>query len=271
MRQIFSLLHLGFKRFSWLEEQHIPMKAINETFHAFEKAYKYGCYHVLRNLDKAPILDAKGKKQYILHKHPNYKDVNKILAFMHFGYPDGSNRVYFKDETHVCLSKLNDMKCCHWTYPNVQLPTGVSSASQIKNPHVIFDHGFWYLCFVMYVDKQQAQLNDFSVGVDVGLKQLATISYTVTNPVTGVKEQLSKSYENVNKTPRIKRKEKRKRHLQRIRAHARRKNGNRSDTCGVKKLTKSIQTLTFRQTNIRNDYSHKVSREIVNMHPRRIV
>jgi len=111
MRQIFSLLHLGFKRFTWLEEQHIPIKAINETFHAFEKAYGNGCYHVLCNLDKAPILDANGKKQYILHKHPNYKDVNKILASTHFGYPEAAHRVYFRDKTHICLSKLNNMRC----------------------------------------------------------------------------------------------------------------------------------------------------------------
>ena len=124
----------------------------------------------------------------------------------------------------------------------------------------------------MYIEKEQAmRLNDFSVGIDVGLKQLATISYTVTNPITGVKEQLSKSFENVNKTLRIKSKEKRKRHLQRKRSHARRKNGNRKDTCGVKKLTKSIQKIAFKQTNIRNDYNYKVSREIVNILPKRIV
>jgi len=273
MRQIFSLLHLGFKKFTWLEEQHIPIKSINETFHVFEKAYRNGCYHVLCNLDKAPILDVNGKMQYVLHRHPKYKDVNQILKSMHFGYPESQSGVYFKDETHIHLSKIKSMRCAPWTYKNIKLPIGrPSSTNPIKSPHVIFDHGYWYLCFVMYVDKEQAiQLNNFSVGVDVGLKQLATISYTITNPVTGVKEQLSKGFENVNKTSRIKRKEKRKRHLQRKRSHARRKNGNRKDTCGVKKLTKSIQKITFRQTNIRNDYNHKVSREIVNMLPKRIV
>ena len=270
MRQLFGVYHLGLKKFDWLEYRHVPIKAINETFHALEKAYK-SCYRVVVDKNKKPILDANGKKQYELYKHPNFKSTKLILNSTHFGYPDGSHRVYFKDSKHVCLSKLTNMQYCSWTYPNVQLPTGTSSASQIKNPHVIFDHGFWYLCFVMYVDIQQPQLNDFSVGVDVGLKQLATISYTITDPVTGVKQQLSKMYDNINKTDRIKRKEKRKRHLQRKRSHARRKNGNRNNTCGVKKLTKSIKTITFRQTNIRNDYNHKVSREIVNMHPKRIV
>lgn len=273
LRAEFSKLRRETSRFDWISTNNIPIKSINETFNCFEKAYRR-CYvavkHQKHGKYESLIKNSDGTPWYVRIRHPYRKNEEKILKSPHFGYPEAAHRVYFKDNKHVCLSKLNNMRC-NWTYKNVKLPTGTSSASQIKNPHVIFDHGFWYLCFVMYIDVQKPQLNDFSVGVDVGLKQLATISYTITNPTTGNKEHRFKMYENINKSYRIKRKERRKRHLQRKRSRAWRKNGNKSNTCGVKKLKKAIDKLEKKQTDMRNDFIQKMTLDIVKIYPRRIV
>ena len=54
----------------------------------------------------------------------------------------------------------------------------------------------------MEVEIEPVPLNNFKVGVDVGLKQLAVISYDISTK--------HKSFDNVNKSSRIKRRERRK-------------------------------------------------------------
>ena len=261
IRAKFSELRNKEGKFQWITKQHIPIKAINETFNIFDKTYRKGCYHIARNKDGAPITMANGKPWYVLHGHPKHKDTN--LNVSRYGYPDGSGKVYFKDNKHVCLSKLPNMKCS-WTYEDV-LPIGRDTAKLIKNPHVIFDHGFWYLYFAMEVEVEPKPLNNFKVGVDVGLKQLAVISYD-----TSTKH---KAFDNVNKSARIKRRERRKKHLQRKLSHAKLKNGKRRDceTGGMRKKRHSINKIEKKLTNIRDDHIHKVTREIVDLRPKEII
>lgn len=99
------------------------------------------------------------------------------------------------------------------------------------------------------------------IGVDLGIKTLATVS-------TG------KVYKNINQSSKVKRLEKRFKRLQRkvSRKYQMNKEGNRyRKTCNIIKLEKIIAKLRSRLNNIRKDFIHKMTTEIVKTKPSHIV
>lgn len=99
------------------------------------------------------------------------------------------------------------------------------------------------------------------VGVDVGIKTLATVSNGVT-------------YKNINKTSKIKRLEKRFKRLQRrvSRKYQMNKEGDRYwKTRNLMKLGQRVAKLRNRMTNIRKDTIHQMTTEIVKTKPSHIV
>ncbi|GGA42118.1 transposase [Kroppenstedtia guangzhouensis] len=99
------------------------------------------------------------------------------------------------------------------------------------------------------------------IGIDLGIKTLATLS-------TG------KAYKNINKSGKVKRLEKRFKRLQRraSRKYQMNKEGNGyRKTRNLIKLEKSIAKLRSHINNIRKDYIHKMTTEIVKTKPSHIV
>jgi len=99
------------------------------------------------------------------------------------------------------------------------------------------------------------------IGIDLGIKTLATVSN-------------GDVYQNINKSPKIKKMEKRLRRLQRqvSRKYEMNKEGNRyRKTRNTIKIEKEITRLRTRIQNIRTDYIHKMTTEIVRTKPSHIV
>lgn len=134
--------------------------------------------------------DAKSRFFKGVGKAPKYKSRNISKPSFYVNY-ESLRRVSggFRGE------KLGFIKT---TQPLPRIPKG----SHYKNPRISFDGKYWYLSFSYEVPEVSVELTDLVIGVDLGIKTLATLS-------TG------KFIENINKSRRVKQLEKQLRREQR--------------------------------------------------------
>ena len=164
-------------------------------------------------------------------------------------------------KTHVKLeniatSKRKNRSKLNWIRLSEKnkIPTGC----KYINPHVVYDGIDWFICVGVEFEDNLEEPNSNGIGIDLGIKDLAICSDKVT-------------YKNINKTQKIKKLEKRKRRLQRSisRKYLNNKKGERYyKTSNIIKLENQLLKLNHRLTNIRNDYLHKVTSEIINRKPK---
>lgn len=126
------------------------------------------------------------------------------------------------------------------------------------NPRIKFDGVNWWLTVgIEYNESTDIPQND-GIGIDLGIKDLAICSDKNT-------------YKNINKSQKIKKLEKRKRRLQRSISRKYEKNkegGGCCKTSNIIKRERELLKLNHRLTNIRQNYLHQVTSEIVNRKPR---
>ena len=130
------------------------------------------------------------------------------------------------------------------------------------NPRVKFDGGQWYVSVGIEVEHEHIELTNDSIGIDVGLKDMAICS------------NIEKPFKNINKTKKVKKLEKKLRRLQRKVSNKYEKNKEGRSyvkTGNIIKLEKSIRKVHKKLDNIRTDYRHKVTIEIVKTKPSKIV
>ena len=154
--------------------------------------------------------------------------------------------------------------------PLPKLPKG----NKYSNPHISYDGKYWYLSVGYEVPDIQCELTDESLGIDLGIKNLATCSN-------------GKVYKNINKTHEVKRLEKVLKREQRKLSRMLENNisgykqtGNKRypifikplDECrNFQKQKEKISLLYRRLSNIRTNYLHQTTTEIVKTKPSRIV
>ncbi len=134
--------------------------------------------------------------------------------------------------------------------------------SKYTNPRVKFDGVHWYVSVGVEVAEEPVKLTGESIGIDVGIKDLAICS------------NIEKPYKNISKTEKVKKLEKKLRRLQRKVSNKYEKNKEGRSyvkTGNIIKLEKNIRKLHKRLDNIRTDNRHKVTTEIVKTKPSRIV
>lgn len=144
------------------------------------------------------------------------------------------------------------------------------------NPRITYDGKFWFLSVGYKVKPKQVKLTDEKIGVDLGLKDLAIVS--------NKDNSYSKKYKNINKGYKIKLLEKRLKRAQRKLSRKilnniesydenRRPKYIRSlkDCKNIQKQIHIVQNLYKKLTNIRNNYIHQVTTEIVKTKPSKIV
>lgn len=144
------------------------------------------------------------------------------------------------------------------------------------NPRITYDGKFWFLSVGYKVEPKQVKLTDEKIGIDLGLKDLAIVS--------NKDNSYSKKYKNINKEYRIKLLEKRLKRAQRKLSRKilnniesydedRRPKYIRSlESCkNIQKQIHIVQNLYKKLTNIRNNYIHQVTTEIVKTKPSKIV
>lgn len=174
-------------------------------------------------------------------------------------YQDNA-KIKFTD-THVkvegfAVSKKRNKQKLNWIRlaEHGRIPTDC----KYTNPRIKYDGINWWItvgieCNVI-IDIYQ---ND-GIGIDLGIKDLAICSDKNT-------------YKNINKSQKIKKLEKRKRKLQRSISRKYEKNKKGESYCktsNIIKREKELLKLNHRLTNIRQNYLHQITSEIVNRKPR---
>ena len=157
------------------------------------------------------------------------------------------------------------------TQPLPRIPKG----SHYKNPRISFDGKYWYLSFSYEVPDISVELTDLVMGVDLGVKTLATLS-------TG------ETIENINKGRRVKQLEKQlrreQRHLARqlqanTKGYLTTENGSRKpiykrplELCSNIQETKRKIKLIYRKLHsIRLNHIHQITSYLVKQLPKGIV
>ena len=125
------------------------------------------------------------------------------------------------------------------------------------NPRIKYDGINWYIT-VGIEDKSHIGLpsND-GIGIDLGIKDLAICSD-------------NNKHQNINKTQKVKKLEKRKRRLQRSISRRYEKNKKGVSYCKTSNIVKSEKELlkiNHRLTNIRQSYLHQITSEIIKREP----
>lgn len=170
-----------------------------------------------------------------------------------------SKKSFYNDNVALKVKedKLVNIEKFGWIKTNEQIPIGV----KYSNPRISYDNKYWYISVGIEQDEIKEELTDTSLGIDLGLKNLAICSDGTV-------------YKNINKTYMVRKIEKRLKRLQKqvSRKYEQNKNGKEYvKTKNIIKLEKQIRQVHRRLANIRNNYLHQTTTSIVKTKPYRIV
>lgn len=195
-----------------------------------------------------------------LSKYPKFKSKRKSKPSF---YVDNC-KIQFT-ETHVKFEKIADSTRknraeANWIRLAEHNRIPVENC-KYSNPRVTFDGLNWWLSVGIECDENIEQPTNQGIGIDIGIKDLAICSDKST-------------YKNINKTKKVKKLKKKKRRLQRKVSRKYLKNkkgGSYCKTCNIIKSEKELLKLSHRLTNIRHNYLHQVTSEIMDRKPKFIV
>lgn len=170
-----------------------------------------------------------------------------------------SKKSFYNDNEKLKVkeNKLVNIEKVGWIKTNEQIPIGV----KYSNPRISYDNKYWYISVGIEQEEIQEELIDVSLGIDLGIKDLAICSDR-------------RVYKNINKTYEVRKTEKRLKRLQKqvSRKYEKNKEGKEYvKTKNIIKLEKQIQQIHRKLANIRNNYLHQVTTSIVKTKPYRIV
>ena len=227
------------KEYKWLNEvsNNVTKQAIKDACSAYKNFFK--------GQSKFPKF--KNKKQ----STPSFYQDNVMIQF---------TNTHVKVEAFSMSKKQNKQKL-NWIklYEKGKIPTDC----KYLNPRFTYDGLYWYVSISIEVDDNTKntdsnipQLNE-GIGIDLGIKDLAVCSDQNT-------------YKNINKTQRVKKLEKKKRRLQRSiskKYNKNKKGENYCKTSNIIKREKELLKISKRLTNIRHDYIHQTTSEIIKRKP----
>lgn len=200
----------------------------------------------IRNLDKAYTNFYKKRS-----KLPKFKSKKKSKLSFYSRY----NRIKFYENNTVNLEKIGKVK-----YKS-SYDIDFTKENSFKNPNVSYNGRCWVLTFGLEVENKVDKLTKNIIGIDLGIKYLATCSDGVV-------------YKNINKEIIIKKLEKKLKRLQRkvSKKYLKNKKGGRYiKTNNIKKLEKDIKHIHQRLKNIRLNYLHQTTTNIVKTKPYKVV
>lgn len=214
------------------------------------------------NITKQAIKDACDSYKRFFNKQsgfPRFKSKNKTRPSF---YVD-TFKIEFT-ETHVKLEKISESTKKNKTKLNwIKLAekNRIPTDCKYMNPRVTFDGLNWWISVGIEYDNNIVIPMNEGIGIDLGIKDLAICSDGHT-------------YKNINKTNKVKKIEKKRRRLQRqvSRKYSKNKEGSSyKKTSNIKKLEKKLLKTNGRLTNIRKNYLHQTTIEIINRKPMFIV
>ena len=199
-------------------------------------------------------------KQAVKDACNSYKSFfKKQTGFPKFKSKKKSKPSFYNDTDKLKVKeKLVLIEKVGWIKTAEQVPIDV----KYTNPRISFDGKYWYISVGIERENNILELSDISLGIDLGVKDLATCS-------TG------KVYKNINKKKTIKKLKKKLKRLQkqvsRKYEKSREVKNRYHKSQNIVKLEKKIRLVHRRISNIRNNNLHQITNEIVKTKPSRIV
>lgn len=187
-----------------------------------------------------------------LSKYPKYKSKKK--SYKTFPVRGTIKRFYFTNE-FVKVEKIGRIKYKS-KYKDI---TGMDI--QFYNPRISLVHGKWILSVGIDYESQVVELTDKSLGIDLGVKELAVCSF-------GGKEII---FHNINKTKRMKNLEHKLKHIQRVISRKYRTNGNYDKTNNIVKYEEIMRNIYYKMSCIRKNYIHQITHYLVSLLPYKVV
>ena len=218
------------------------------------------------NVMKQAIKDADNAyKRYFkgLSKQPKFKEKHKETPSFYVNY-----ETLVKKQGGFHGEKIGFVKTVE------ELPDLLDGVKHYSNPRITFDGKYWYLSVGYEVKEEKETLTKESLGIDLGVKKLAVCSN-------------GKAYKNINKTRRVKQLEKKLRREQRKLSRKLTANIKEYKIKGkkrvpvwirplkecknIQKQNKVIRRIHKKLKDIRNNYLHQTTSEIVKTKPSQIV
>ena len=183
----------------------------------------------------------------------------KKTSFPKFKSKKKSKLSFYNDTSKLKVEeKLVLIEKVGWVKTVEQLPQD----TKYTNPRISFDGKYWYIAVGMEKENNALELSEVSLGIDLGVKDLATCSN-------------GKVYKNINKKKIIKKLQKKLKRLQkqvsRKYENSREVNNRYEKSQNIVKLEKKIRLVHRRISNIRNNNLHQITNEIVKTKPSRVV
>lgn len=201
---------------------------------------------VCRDLQKA--YDKFFKK---ISRHPKFKSRKRSKV----SYPVRQT-IWFSGKL-VKIEKLGKVKFkTDFTFPEGQ-------GNKFWNPRITNRNGKWLLSFGMECENQAPKLTDMSMGIDLGIKDLA---------IAECNGQIV--FHNINKSKKMKELCKKQKHLQRSisRKYEANKQGKKYiKTKNIERLENKLRKLYCHISNIRQNYIHQCTHALVSLLPSRVV
>ena len=187
---------------------------------------------------------------------------NKISRYPKFrskklakeAFPISSEQLYFENNTVLNIQKVGKVryKC------DKQFIYGKNKC-KYTNPRVSSRNGKWILTFGMECENQTPTLSNDSMGIDLGIKELAVVAFGNQKFV----------FHNINKSKKMRSLEDRIKHVQR--SMARKYSLNKKSTNNSERDRVKLKGLYAKQTNIRNNNLHQITHKLITMNPKRVV
>ena len=221
--------------YKWLSEisNNVPKQAIKDACNAYKRFFK-------------------GQSKFPKFKSRKYSTPSFYQDNVKIQFTDTHVKVEgFSMSKKPNKQKLNWIKLCE----KKKIPTDC----KYMNPRFTYDGLYWYVSVGVEVDDDTENTlpSNEGIGIDLGIKNLAVCSDENT-------------YKNINKTQRVKKLEKKKRRLQRSvsrRYNKNKKGGNYCKTSNIIKREKELLKTSKRLTNIRHNYLHQTTSEIIKRKP----
>ncbi|KDR96721.1 putative transposase [Peptoclostridium litorale DSM 5388] len=220
-----EITQLKRNELSWLKEvsNNVAKQAVKDACDTYKKFFKGLC-------DKPKFKSRKKSK-------PSFYNDNEKLKVK---------------ESAVLIEKVGWVKV---------KKNAIPMSLKYSNPRVSFHGKYWFISVGIEKEQPKLELTGESIGIDVGIKDLAICS-------NGMK------FKNINKTQSVKKLEKRLRRLQRRVSckYLKNKNGGTfAKTCNIIKIEREIRLLHRRLANIRSNHNHQATNAIVKTKPSRVV
>ena len=205
---------------------------------------------ICRDLDKAYKMFFKKTSGF-----PKFKSRKKSKP----NFPIRTEVLYFKDDKVLNIEKIGKVK--YKTDFTFEYGKG---NCKFTNARVSYINGKWMLSFGMECENQAHELNDISMGIDLGVKDLAIVEYNG-EPLV---------FHNINKSRQMRNIGKRIKYLQKgiSRKYEANKTGKKyNKTKNIEKQEERLRKLRARQSNIRRNYIHQTTHKLVSLLPKRVV